>query len=201
MFGRSPANATPMSSVRQSSIVSSAAATSGRRSSRGTADRTGIEGTRVEKRGMRNRKPGGRTAHEHRNRMLARRPRHACCDERRLRVENLRLGGDDVRLGGCSGVVLILGDRERALVLDDRLAEQILERVRLPQRHIGEGERRLRDKQRVGEIGGACLPRPPAAPRSRASQVPRRRASIGRSLRPCESSSSANCGKTLDGCH
>ncbi len=46
---------------------------------------------------------------------------------RRLRVENLRLGGDDVRLGGCSGVVLILGDRERALVLDDRLAEQILE--------------------------------------------------------------------------
>ena len=88
--------------------------------------------------------------------MFALRPRHAGGDERRLSVEQLSLGGDDVGLGGGPGVILVLRDRHRTLVIFDGPGEQVLERIRLPQRHIGERQGRLCGQQRVGEIGGAC---------------------------------------------
>ena len=89
--------------------------------------------------------------------MFALRARHARGDERRLSVEQLGLGGDDVGLGGGPGVILVLRDRDRALVIFDRPGEQILKRIRLSKRHIGKREGRLRGEQRVRENGGVRL--------------------------------------------
>ena len=106
---------------------------------------------------MRDRQTGGRPAHQDRDRMFALRARHAGGDERRLGVEQLSLGGDDVGLGGGPSVVLVLRDRDRALVIFDRPCEQVLEQIRLSEGHIGEPERRLRSEQGVGENGGVRL--------------------------------------------
>ena len=89
--------------------------------------------------------------------MFALRSRHAGGDQRRLSVEQLSLGGDDVGLGGGPGVVLVLRDRHRALVIFDRPGEQILERIRLSKCYIGERERRLRGERGVCEKGGVRL--------------------------------------------
>ena len=87
--------------------------------------------------------------------MFALGPRHAGGDQRRLGVEELRLRGDDVGLGGSASVILVLGDRQRMLVLDDRLFEQVFERIGFSQRHIGERQQRLLGKRGVGEGSGA----------------------------------------------
>ena len=89
--------------------------------------------------------------------MFALRPRYAGGDERRLSVEQLSLGGDNVRLGGGACVILVLRDRHRTLVVFDGPGEQLLERIGLSQGHIGERQGRLRGKQRVCKKGGVRL--------------------------------------------
>ena len=89
--------------------------------------------------------------------MFALRARDAGGDERRLGVEQLSLGGDDVGLRGGPSVVLVLRDRDRALVVFDRPGEQVLERIRLAKRYIGQPEGRLRGEQRVCQNGGVRL--------------------------------------------
>ena len=89
--------------------------------------------------------------------MFALRPRHAGGDEGRLGVEELGLGGDDVGLGRSPGVILILRDRDRTLVIFDGPGEQVLERIRLSKRYIGERERRLRGERGVCENGRVRL--------------------------------------------
>jgi hypothetical protein len=93
---------------------------------------------------VRNRQAGGRAAHQNRDRMFALRARHAGGNERRLSVEQLGLGGNDVRFSSGPGVVLVLRDRDRALVILDRPSEQVLKRILLSKGHIGEPKRRLR---------------------------------------------------------
>ena len=46
---------------------------------------------------------------------------------------------------------------QRMLVFDNRFLEQVLERIGLSQRHIGERKQRLLGKRGVGEGGGAQL--------------------------------------------
>ena len=142
------------------------------------ADRPGPKERVVDKAPVRDRKAGGRPAHQDRDRMFALRPRHAGRDERRLSVEQLSLGGDDVGLGGGPGVILVLRDRHRTLVFDDGPRQQVLERIRPPSAShrrapasIARRAWRWRDWRRL-------LARPPAAPRSRAGPDPRRRASM-----------------------
>ena len=89
--------------------------------------------------------------------MFALRSRHAGGDQRRLSVEQLSLGGDDVRLGGGPGVVLVLRDRQRTLIIFDGPGKQVLERIGLAKRYIGERERRLRGERGVCENGGVRL--------------------------------------------
>ena len=47
--------------------------------------------------------------------MFALGARHPGRDQLRLRVEELRLSGDDVGFGGGPGVILVLGDLQRML--------------------------------------------------------------------------------------
>ena len=89
--------------------------------------------------------------------MFALRARHAGGNQRRLSVEELSLSGDDVGLGGGPSVVLVLRDRDRALVIFDRPREQVLEQIGLAKRYIREREGRLRGKQRICENGGVRL--------------------------------------------
>ena len=89
--------------------------------------------------------------------MFALRARHASGDKRRLSVEELGLGGDDVGLGGGPSVILVLRDRDRALVIFDRPGEQILEQIRLSKRYISERESRLRGERRVRQNSGVRL--------------------------------------------
>ncbi len=103
----------------------------------------------------------------------------ACADEQQ------RLRGDDVGLGRRAGVVLILRDLQRALVLLDGVGEQVAQRIGLAQLHIGERQRRLRRQRGVGEIGGARLRRRAVLLDLRGARGPRRRAS--RSRRPARS--------------
>ena len=100
--------------------------------------------------------------------MFALRTRHASGDQRRLSVEELSLSGDDVGLGGGPGVILVLRDRNRTLVIFDGPGEQVLERIRLSKRYIGERERRLRGERGVCENGGVRLRASLLRPRSRA---------------------------------
>jgi hypothetical protein len=86
--------------------------------------------------------------------MFGLRTRDASGDQRRLSVEELSLGGDDVGLGGGPGVILVLRDRDRTLVIFDGPGEQVLERIRLSKRYISERERRLRGEQHVRENSG-----------------------------------------------
>ena len=89
--------------------------------------------------------------------MFALRARHAGGDAGRLSVEELSLRGDDVGFGGGPGVILVLRDRDRPLVIFDRPGEQVLEQIGLAKRYIRERERGLRGKQRVCENGGVGL--------------------------------------------
>ena len=104
------------------------------------------------------------------------------------RIERLRFGGEDLRLGRChvalgdreAGLELIAHDVERLLVFGRVANEQIVQRIRRAQIEIGGGELRLRRKLDVVEVGGADLrdggvaldlPRAPC-PRRRESQAP-----------------------------
>ena len=102
------------------------------------------------------RQAGGRAPHENRDRMFALGARNPGGDKRRLRIQQLSLGGDDVGLGGGPSVILVLRDRDRTLVIFDGPGEQVLERIRLSKGYIGERQRRLRGERGVGEKGGAC---------------------------------------------
>ena len=89
--------------------------------------------------------------------MFALRARHAGGDAGRLSIEELSLRGDDVGFGGGPGVILVLRNRDRPLVIFDRPGEQVLERIGLAKRYIRERERGLRGKQRICENGGVGL--------------------------------------------
>ena len=108
------------------------------------------------------------------NRQLGRRPagkngdgvfvlsaRQPGVNKLRLGGQELRLSGDDVGLRACAGGILVLRDVQRPLILLQRVRQQIVDRVGLPQLHIGERERGLGGQRRVGEFRRADLGRGP----------------------------------------
>ena len=126
---------------------------------------------------MRDRKLRRRLAHQHRDGVLVLLARDVGVDLLRLRGEHLRLRGDDVGFRGGAGVVLVLRDVERALILLDRVGEQIVQsnRPRAPAHRrapapIAPTAWRCRDRRR------SPAPRRRTA-RSAGAPGPRRRAS------------------------
>ena len=89
--------------------------------------------------------------------MFELRARDAGVDLLSLRGQQLRLRGDDVGSGRRAHGILIARNLERALVLRDRIAQEIVQRVGFAQLEIGGRQRRLRGQRRIGEIGGAGL--------------------------------------------
>ena len=91
--------------------------------------------------------------------MLILRSQHARVDRRGLHAEQLCLRRDDIRLRDGPASELIARDIQRALVLDGRTIEEILQRVGRAKIEVGRQQGRLRRKLGVLEIGRADLRR------------------------------------------
>ena len=110
-------------------IARSAAAMSGRRSSRVEGRLTGIDGrTYLNATGVIV-SSGRRFADQHGDRMFVLRAADARVDRLRLRVQELRFRGGDVRLRDRARRILVLRDRERSLVLFCCLVEEVLQGI------------------------------------------------------------------------
>ena len=131
---------------------------SGRRSSSVEGTETGIFGMRPAERAHRNREFRRRAPDQHRDGVLELRALHADVEGLRLGGENLGLGRRDIRLRyRIPAVELVLHDLQRGLVFLDRAIEQFAQRIRGAEIEIGGGERPLRRKLGIVEIGGAGL--------------------------------------------
>ena len=107
---------------------------------------------------MGNRKSGGRAAHQRRRshaRIWARATPVLIACAWAVSTSACAVMTSELRRG--AGLVLVLRDVERALVLADRVDQQIVEGIGLAQLEIGGREGRLQGESRIGEIGGARL--------------------------------------------
>ena len=125
---------------------------SGRRSSSAEGTPIGMTGIVAPSVAGAMREVRRRLADQHRDRMLELGAQDAQPDLLRLSALQLRLSGDDVRLGGDADLVLVLRDLKRALVGLDGVGKQAVLFIRDAQLHVVDGERCLRRKPRGGQI-------------------------------------------------
>ena len=122
-FGKKAAVATPIWALAAATLRS-ASATSGRLSNRVEGTPAGTVGTSARIAAGLKEKSAGCAPDQHGNRVLEQRPLDFRVDLGGLTGEQLRLGADDIGLGGDAEAIAALSDLQGELLRDHRVVQQ-----------------------------------------------------------------------------